>query len=151
MLLDLQQIIDDEKIEVIEKNMTGKNKGFYADNTMMLDTKMSSSEKRCKIGEELGHHFTSAGDIISQDTILNVKQERKARVWGYENLVPLNLLVEAINYPCQSKRDLAEYFLVTECYIEEALDHYKARYGDKMTFNEYIISFKPLRIIKMFK
>ena len=151
MLIDLQKIIDEEKIEIIERDMKGRNKGFYSENIMMIDKKMLSSEKRCTIGEELGHHFTSSGDIIDQNKIVNIKQERKARVWGYENLVPLHLLAQAINYPCQSKYDLAEYFHVTEDYIFEAISYYKSRYGPHVTFNEYTVIFEPLAIIKMFE
>ena len=147
----LLQMIKNEKIEFLEKDMTGRNKGFYSDNVLMIDQKMLIPEKRCTISEELGHHFKTFGDITDQSKIENRKQEKKARAWGYEHLVPLTLLAEAINYPCLNKIDLAEYLDVTEEYLLEAISYYKSKYGLYVNINEYTIWFEPLRLIKMFE
>ena len=40
-------------------------------------------EKACVLTEELGHHYTSVGNIIDMEYTGNRKQERQARLWGY--------------------------------------------------------------------
>lgn len=147
-MLELLKIVDDEKIELIEKKMVGRTRGLYCNNTILLDSRMTSVEKRCTLGEELGHHFTTVGDIVDQTQIKNVKTEGTARKWGYERLVPLHLLAEAINYKIQNRYDLADYLNVSEEYLEKAINYYKSRYGLYCRFNEYTIFFEPLRLMK---
>lgn len=147
-MTDLLQMIEDENIELLEVDMHGRNKGFYIDRTILLDRKMCRIDKRCKLAEELGHHFMTVGDITDQTKVENRKQERIARKWGYDELVPIHRLVEAINYPCQTKTELAEYMDVPEDYLLEALNYYKQKYGQFCYFNDYCIWFEPLRIMK---
>ena len=40
-------------------------------------------KKACVLAEELGHHYTSAGNILDQTEVENIKQERKDRMWAY--------------------------------------------------------------------
>ena len=147
-MTELLQMIEDENIELLEVNMRGRNKGFYINRTIFIDKKMCSADKRCKLAEELGHHFMTVGDITDQTKVENRKQERIARKWGYDELVPLHKLAEAINYPCQSKTELAEYLDVPEEYLLEAVNYYKQKYGPFCYFNDYCIWFEPLRLIK---
>lgn len=149
-MTELLQMIDDENIELLEVNMTGRNKGFYMDNTIFIDSKMRRIDKRCKIAEELGHHFTSTGDITDQSKIENRKQERRARVWGYNEIVPLHRLAEAIDYKVHNQQELAEYLDVPEEYLLEALKYYKEKYGLYCYFNNYVICFEPLSLMKRF-
>lgn len=56
-----------------------KNKGLYADNIIWINKYLPTSvEKACILAEELGHHYTTAGDILDQNDIENCKQELKA-------------------------------------------------------------------------
>lgn len=43
----------------------------------------TQAKKACVLAEELGHHYTSAGNILDQNKTENIKQERKARMWAY--------------------------------------------------------------------
>lgn len=125
--------------------------GCYIDNVAYINRTSTNAAKHGILGEELGHHFTSDGNILNQNDTNNIKQERKARAWGYEHTVPLTLLVEAIDYPCLNRTELAEYLEVTEEYLLEALNYYKEKYGLYVTIGKYTIWFEPLRILKMFE
>lgn len=150
-MIELLQMIEDENIELVETNMTGRNKGFYIDKTIFIDRKMTSIEKKCTLAEELGHHFTTVGDITDQTKVENRKQERIARKWGYERTVPISDLAEAINYKVRSRYEMAEYLEVTEEYLEEAIKYYKQKYGQFCYFNEYMLCFEPFALIKRFE
>ena len=44
----------------------------------------TSAEKTCVLAEELGHHYTSVGNILDQSDPNNRKQEILARTWAYD-------------------------------------------------------------------
>ncbi len=71
-------------------------------------------EKSCILAEELGHYYTSYGDIIDQSITKNRKQEYRARLWAYNKQVGLTGIINAFNAGCQSIYDMAEYLDVTE-------------------------------------
>lgn len=142
-------IVDD--MAKLKENESGYYISYENLNAILINKGLDTTvAKRCTLGEELGHHNNTSGDITDQTKIENVKQERKARVWGYERLVPIPLLAEAINYPCQNKTELAEYLEVTEEFLLEALSYYKAKHGEFCRFNKYTVYFEPLKILKMF-
>nr|WP_302597062.1 ImmA/IrrE family metallo-endopeptidase [uncultured Cellulosilyticum sp.] len=124
--------------------------GYYVDNVAYINRSSTNAEKHGTLGEELGHHFTSTGNILNQNDTNNKKQEQKARGWGIEHTVPLTTLVEAIDYPCLTRTELANYLEVTEKLLMEAIEYYKQKYGLYVTINEHTIWFEPLRLIKMF-
>lgn len=127
-----------------------KDCGYYVDNVAFINKTSTTACKHCILAEELGHHFTSAGNILDQNNPNNIKQEKKARAWGVEHAVPLSLLVEAIDYPCLTRLELAEYLEITEEYLVQAIEYYKQKYGTYVTIGDYTILFEPLKIIKMF-
>ncbi|WP_416336856.1 hypothetical protein [Enterococcus asini] len=47
-----------------------------------MNPRQSQTELTCTIAEEIGHHLTSFGDIIEQDTIEKRKREQKTRDVG---------------------------------------------------------------------
>lgn len=127
-----------------------KDCGYYSDNVAFINRTSTNACKHCILAEELGHHFTSVGNILDQNDSNNIKQEKKARAWGFEHAIPLTVLAEAIDYPCLTRLELAEYLEVTEKYLLEALEYYKQKYGQYVTLGNYTILFEPLKIIKMF-
>lgn len=142
----------DNGLTVKEKNFKSKAKGLCKGTIIGISKKLPTSiDKKCILAEELGHYFTTIGDITNQSKIENRKQERKARGWGYDKLIPIHKLAEAINYKVQSRYELAEYLEVTEEVLLESLNYYKEKYGLYCYFNEYIICFEPLRLMKKFK
>lgn len=127
-----------------------KDCGYYGDNVAFINKTSTNACKYCILAEELGHHFTSAGNILDQHNHNNIRQEKKARAWGFEHAIPLSVLAEAIDYPCLNRLELAEYLEVTEKYLMEAIEYYKQKYGPYVTIGNYTILFEPLKLIKMF-
>ncbi|KXG78246.1 ImmA/IrrE family metallo-endopeptidase [Thermotalea metallivorans] len=150
--LELLQIAEDENIEIIEMNLTGRNKGLYADNIIAIGSNIDTTiEKTCILAEELGHYYTSFSDIVDQTKIGNRKQERRARAWGYEQLVSIEKLVQASDEGIRNKYELAEYLGVTEEFLESTLKYYKEKYGICYKTKSCIVYFDPLWIYKSFE
>ena len=109
----------------------------------------TQAEKSCVLAEELGHHYTSAGDILDQTDIMNRKQEYRARFYGYSLKIGLTGLIRAYEAGCRSIFEMAEYLDATEEYLKEALLCYKSKYGICTAVDNYIIYFEPFAVIKV--
>ena len=110
----------------------------------------TSIEKACVLSEELGHYYTSSGDILNQHDLNNRKQEYKARLAAYDKMIGLKGIIDACKYGCHSRYDMAEYLRVTESFLSDALNTYKAKYGTYVTLNDYILILDPtFAIIKL--
>jgi len=134
--------------EIYELDM--QVKGLYADGVIGISKHISSTEKACVLAEELGHHYTSTGDILDQDDIKNRKQERRARAWGYEVKLPLTKIIDAYKARCTNRDDMIEYLDVTEEYLAEALNFYRQKHGQYYKIDRYTITLDPLGVIEMF-
>jgi len=144
--------IADPKLEIYERPMSPRNKGFYSDNIIWINRNLPTLvEKACALAEEIGHHETTVGDIIDQTKIPNRKQERRARVWAHERLVPLPSIVDAHKAGVRSRHELAEHLQVTESFLSEALQRYQEKYGLYVKVGNYTISFEPLGVIELFE
>ncbi|XOT29516.1 ImmA/IrrE family metallo-endopeptidase [Bacillus subtilis subsp. subtilis] len=126
-------------------------KGLYSDGIVWINKKLSNTEKREVLAEELGHHFTTAGQILDQSTIQNRKQELRARNWAYKKLVPLNKIIQAHKAGIKNRYELAEFLNVTEKFLDEALKRYIEEYGYFKEVNGLTICFQPLGVIEMFE
>ncbi len=126
-------------------------KGLYCDKMIGINIDIdSSNEKACVLAEELGHHHTTVGNILDMTDIGNRKQERQARLWGYNKLIGLSGLIKAFEAGCQDRFEVAEYLGVTDEYLCECLDTYRDKYGVGVTMDDYYIMFIPhLAIGKM--
>ena len=126
-------------------------KGLYCDKTIGLNLDINTSaEKTCVLAEELGHHHTSVGDILDMTDVSNRKQERQARLWGYNKLIGLTGIINAYEAGCQDRFEVAEYLGVTDEYLCDCLDTYRDKYGVGITVDDYYIMFIPhLAIGKM--
>jgi len=142
---------DYNSVEVFEKNMPPSIKGLYCDRIIWINKRQNLKEKHCILAEELGHHFTSAGDILDQSTILNRKQEKKARNWAYKKLVPLRKIVLAHQLGIKNKYELADFLNVTESFLNDSINRYKEEYGLSKDINGMTICFEPLGVIQMFE
>ena len=103
----------------------------------------TSAEKTCVLAEELGHHHTSVGDILDMTDIGNRKQERQARMWGYNKLIGLSGLIRAFETGCQDRFEVAEYLGVTDEYLCDCLEAYRDKYGIGTTVDNYYVMFIP--------
>ena len=109
----------------------------------------TQKEKSCVLAEELGHYYTSSGNILDQTKIENRKQEYRARLYGYNLKIGLTGLIRAYEAGCRNLYEMAEYLDATEEYLMEAIDCYKSKYGLCTSIDNYIIYFEPLAVIKL--
>lgn len=134
----------DESIIIIEKQFKSKAKGLCKGNKIGISTDIDTSiEKACVLSEELGHHYTSVGNIIDLSSVQNRKQERQARLWAYNKQIGLSGIIRAFNHGCKSSYEIAEYLEVTEEFLCDAIECYKNKYGICVTVDNYIIYFTP--------
>lgn len=103
----------------------------------------TTTEKACVLAEELGHHHTSVGNIIDMENVSNRKQERQARIWGYNKLIGLTGIIKAFEAGCQSRHEVADLLDVTEEYFQECIDCYRDKYGVCTEIDNYTIYFIP--------
>lgn len=103
----------------------------------------TQAEKSCVLAEELGHYFTSAGNILDQTDIVNRKQEYRARLYGYNLQIGLRGIISAHTAGCRNLYEMADYLDVTEEYLKEALDCYQSKYGEYVKVDNYMIYFIP--------
>lgn len=125
-------------------------KGFYVNGNIAIERDMTSTEKACVLAEELGHHYTTVGNILDQSKAENRKQERRARLWAYQKAFDLIDLVSAYKHGCRNRYEIAEYLEVTESFLQEALDTYKEKYGVYTKVDKYVVCFEPLGILELY-
>ena len=119
-------------------------KGIYIDGNIAINTSVDNgAEKACVLAEELGHYHTTVGDITDLSDSQNRKQERQARLWGYNKLIGLTGLISAFHAGCHSRHETAEYLGVTEQFLQECIDCYTEKYGEYAKIDNYIIFFIP--------
>lgn len=141
----LEQQAYDEGVNVIEMDMSGTRiKGLYCDSNIALDKNIeTSAEKACVLAEELGHHYTTVGNILDQSDASNRKQECQGRLWAYDKQVGLVGLVNAYKAGCQSAYEAAEFLGVSESFLREAIERYRGKYGKCTTIDNYVVVFDP--------
>lgn len=121
-----------------------KIKGLYLDKHIAISKDISTdTEKACILAEELGHHYTAAGNILDQSTVENRKQEMRGRIVAYNKLVGLRGIVDAYLHHCQSISESAEYLEVTEEFLIDSLNYYRNKYGVYTKLDNYVIFFQP--------
>lgn len=141
---DLNIVIKEKKLQLRE--------GLCCNNRIAINSDIKNlREKNCVLAEELGHYHTSSGNILNLTDIRNTKQEKRARNWAYEKLVGIIPIIKAFEKNIRSKHELAEYLNVTEQFIDEAINHYREKYGVYTEIDNYIVYFEPnLMVLKMF-
>ena len=128
-------------------------KGLYYNGNIAIEKKLTQTQKACVLAEELGHHFTTVGDILDQSDPAARKQELRARLRGYDMQIGLIGIVECYNHHCRSVYEMAEYLQVTEEYLKEALECYRRKYGENLVIiDNYAIRFVPsLQVTEFWK
>lgn len=149
-LLDKAFIENVDVIEDYEFSPKSNIKGLYMDSVIALKKGLSNKEKNCILAEELGHHYTTNGDIIDTKQIVNQKAEQKARRWAYDDRIGLRGLIKAYENNCKTKFEIAELLDVTEEFLNDALEAYSVIYGVSVQIDNYLINFIPnLNVIKI--
>lgn len=134
-----------DSIDIIPYNFRNdKLKGLYCDGVIGLNKDIdTTTEKACILAEELGHHYTTVGNILDLEDPANRKQERRARLWGYDRLIGLHGIINAYEAGCRSSYEIAEYLGVTEEYLQECIGAYREKYGTGARIGEYYVMFEP--------
>lgn len=132
-------------IEVIYSTFNSNRiKGLYCDGTVALNNNIETfKEKACILAEELGHHYTSVGNILDLSVAQNRKQERQARLWAYNKQIGLRGLIRAYEHGCKNRHETADFLEVTEEFLESAIYEYREKYGICTTIDNYIVFFIP--------
>lgn len=153
MYYELVEEIEKEGVDVEEVHFNSlRIKGLCINNTILLNSQLETyAEKTCVLAEEIGHYYTTTGNILDQTEIKSRKQERKARGWGYEKLIPIPKLIEAYLAGARNRYELAEFLDVTESFLEDAINYYREKYGLYVKYGDYIVYFNPLAIYKRFE
>lgn len=147
-----EKLLDEAQSEgliVKEKYIPGYGGRIYKNRIAIHNEIRTSSEKSCVLAEELGHHYTTVGNILDQFSVSNRKQELRARMWAYNKLIGLIGIIKSYEHGCQSYHEMAEYLDVTEEFLRDALKRYHQKYGVCTTVDNYIIYFEPLGVVKM--
>ena len=140
----LQDEACEDGIEVVDYTFeSDRIKGLYCDGVVAIREDMTIPEKACALAEEMGHHGTSYGNIIDMDSVQNRKQERQARLHGYNRLIGLAGLISAYEHGCQNKYEVAEYLEVTDEFLADCIECYRQKYGIGTTVDNYYIMFIP--------
>ena len=96
-------------VEVYDYPFTSERiRGLYCDRAIAIRQGMTTVEKSCVLAEELGHHHTTAGQIIDLDSVENRKQERMARLWAYNKRIGLSGIIQGYRKHCRNLHELAE-------------------------------------------
>lgn len=120
--------------------------GFYYTNNIYMDENLSYKESVEVLAEEIGHHYTSVGNILDYKDINNMKQEVKARRFGYELVMSLDDIIEMWKLGLHNLYEFAEHLEVTQSYVKKAIEHYKMKYGLSTFHGNYYIRFEPLNV-----
>ena len=142
-LLDLAK---SQNIKVHEKyDFSGTRiKGLYCDGNIALSKDLhTEAEKKCVLAEELGHYETAVGDITDQSLTSNRKQELRGRLIAYNKMVGLMGFIDAYQHHCHDLHEMAEYLDVTDAFLSETIDCYRAKYGSYAKFDNYVVYFEP--------
>lgn len=140
----------DKGLIVKEKPLIGSDGRIQGNRIAIRKGIETQAEKSCVLAEELGHYYTSVGNILDQTDIANRKQEYRARFYGYNLKIGLMGIVQAYTHGCRNLYEMAEYLEVTEEYLKEAIECYRSKYGEYTRIDNYVIYFIPcLAVLSM--
>lgn len=133
---------------IVKEKPLKYNNGRIKGSRVAIRQDLSTSvEKACVLAEELGHHYTTYGNILDQSNISNRKQELRARAWAYNKQIGLLGLIRAYEHGCRNRFEIAEFLEVTEEVLEECLTFYRNKYGTFQNVDNYVLYFIPNLVI----
>lgn len=143
IILNYEDLLNEyagDDLVIKEKPLQSSNGRIY-NNRIAIRYDMPTVDKTCTLAEELGHYYTSSGDILDQENVSNRKQEHRARMWAYDKLLPLQLFILAFKHDCRSIHETAEFLEVSEEFLIECVGAYYSKYGTYLEFNGYLLMF----------
>lgn len=123
-------------------------KGLYCDGSVALSKDLVTAADHVSImAEELGHHYTTTGNITDQSNSDNRKQEAHARLWAYNKVIGMSGIISAYKSGCRTVSDIAEHLTVSEEFLKDAIEKYKDKYGLYVIYDHYVIYLDPLMVL----
>lgn len=143
---------DNNNLITREKSLSA-NAGRIRGNRIAIKKDLpTQKEKACVLAEELGHFYTSSGNILDMSAVGNRKQEARARLWAFNRQVGLRGLIDCYKNRCLTLHDMAEHLDVTEQFLQNAIDCYRSKYGLYVQVDNYVIGFQPtLYVMELFE
>ncbi len=141
-----ETLLNEANVEglIVKEKSLKYNNGRIKGNRIAIRKDIETTVKKaCVLAEELGHYYTTVGNIIDLENPGNRKQERQARLWAYNKQIGLRGLIRAYEHGCRSRHEIAEYLEVTEEFLQDAIDCYREKYGVCTAIDDYYIMFIP--------
>lgn len=107
-------------LEVKEKPLESSDGRTYI-NKIAIRCGMPTVRKACVLAEELGHCFTSTGDILAQNSLDAIKQERRARIWAFKQMLSVEQVYDAASKGYTLPYEMADYLDVDEEFLLDYL------------------------------
>lgn len=123
--------------------------GLYYDKNIKLNATNDYYTNVSVLAEEIGHYFTSYGDITDYKHVDNMRQELRARREAIKLILPLESIIEC--YESGYWGDIYAMCLhleIDRSYFYEAIKDYKMKFGSYIMYDGYLIEFEPLKIEK---
>lgn len=137
-------LAENENIIIVEKHFKSKALGLCKGNKIGLSTKLVTvAEKSCVYAEELGHYYTTVGDIIDKSKIQNRKQEIVARAVAFERLCSIRKIVEAIKHGANDRYEVANYLSITDKFFDDAIIYHRQKNGMYCECDGIFLYFEP--------
>ena len=143
---ELLEAADDLGLIAKEKDLQAHDGLIRGRRVAIRQSISSQRRKACVLAEEIGHYFTSAGDIMDPTDAGSRKQERRARIWAHDVQVGLDGILAADAAGCRSVYEMADFLEVPEDFLIEAIGCYSERYGRGICYKGYRILFDPLEV-----
>ena len=141
---------NDKGLIVKEKSLQSSDGRIKGNRIAIRKDLKTTAEKACVLAEELGHYETTVGDILEMSSSWNRKQERQARLNGYNRMIGVFGIIRAYEAGCQDQHEIADFLNVTEEYLLECIECYRDKYGKMKSVDNYMVYFIPnLAVIKI--
>ena len=118
---DPYSIAEQENIDVIEHNLSGRLKELYFGDIVILNQKKNLFKKRHYLAHALGHHFMHTGNHLffaKMRYLQNSKEETQAEEFAAHLLIPDQELIPIIHW---NIAELADYFQVSPQFVKYRL------------------------------
>ncbi len=140
-------------LTVIEKYPfhSSRIRGLCCDDTIALNAQIDTEAERTVIlCEELTHATRQCGNILKDP-----RMEHRARQLSFDRLISPEGLVHAYLCGCRESWEFAECLGVTEEFLAQAMENYRARFGTlkRVVYDgvDYAITFEPTLSIQPWK
>ena len=135
---------NNQGVSVVEIDLgTDTPCGKCIGNTIYINKRATTNQKKCILAEELGHYHLTVGDITDLSDIRNKKQELKARRFGYNLLISPRDIFNAMRSGCENKFEICEHLNISESYFGEVIEDFKKQYGIGIRIENYYLQFEP--------